>query len=57
MRSYPKVNSSQSEKYAAGTLLGAEIRNILHEYVLFFTMYVYVLCSTTIANTSHFKFL
>ena len=33
---FSKMNSSQSDKCAAETLHGAEIRSILYEYVLFF---------------------
>lgn len=53
-----KLSSFQSDKYAAGTLTGAEMRSTMCEYEYgLFTIYVLVLCKITIVRTLHFKFV
>ena len=54
---FPEMSSSHSDKYAAETLFCAEMRSILYEYVLLFTIYTYVMCVIAIAHTSYFKFV
>ena len=53
-----KVSSCQGDEYVADALLGAEIRSILYEYVLFFAIYAnFTYCMVTISRTSYFKFV
>lgn len=50
------MSSSQIDKYAAETLLGAETRRVLYEYVLS-SLHTYVLRMITIARTSYYNFV